>query len=177
MSSGDSAVEKPRRTTCLRCFRIEVGTAFGFSVDNFDGGPLETNRWVSLAHGGKNRKYLNQWNPSIFYQAHLKRAPMLVPLWSDLTGNRQLKALVLAILGATPLAARWLGVWRLGNPIDPSKNQGCKPLTRWLSGFPEKSPNFLFTTKIVFPKSLKFMNSGSELNFEAPIQSTKGLHE
>ena len=31
-----------------------------------------------------------------------------------------------------------------------------------LSGWPKKSPNFIFTTKMVFPKSLKFMNSGSE---------------
>ena len=34
--------------------------------------------------------------------------------------------------------------------------------THWLSGWPKKSPNFVFTTKMVFPKSLKFMNSGSE---------------
>ena len=27
----------------------------------------------------------------------------------------------------------------------------------------QKSPNFIFTTKMVFPKSLKFMNSGSQL--------------
>ena len=38
------------------------------------------------------------------------------------------------------------------------------PLTHWLSGWPKKSPNFFFTTKVVFPKSLKFMNSGNELN-------------
>ena len=30
----------------------------------------------------------------------------------------------------------------------------------WLSGWPKKSPNFICTTKMVFPKSLKFMNSG-----------------
>ena len=34
--------------------------------------------------------------------------------------------------------------------------------SHWLSGWPKKSPNFIFTTKLVFPKSLKFMNSGSE---------------
>ena len=32
-----------------------------------------------------------------------------------------------------------------------------------LSGWPKKSLNFIFTTKLVFPKSLKFMNSGSEI--------------
>ena len=31
-----------------------------------------------------------------------------------------------------------------------------------LSGWPTKSSNFIFTTKLVFPKSLKFMNSGSD---------------
>ena len=32
-----------------------------------------------------------------------------------------------------------------------------------LSGWPKKkSPNFIFTSKMVFPKCLKFMNSGSE---------------
>ena len=31
-----------------------------------------------------------------------------------------------------------------------------------LSGWPKKSPNFIFTTKMVFPKSLNCMNSGSE---------------
>ena len=30
--------------------------------------------------------------------------------------------------------------------------------THLLSGWPRKSPNFIFTTKMVFPKSLKFMN-------------------
>ena len=35
--------------------------------------------------------------------------------------------------------------------------------THWLSGWPKKSPNFIFATKMVIPKSLKFMNSGSEL--------------
>ena len=34
--------------------------------------------------------------------------------------------------------------------------------THLLSGWPKKSSNFIFTTKMVFPKSLKFMNSGSE---------------
>ena len=34
--------------------------------------------------------------------------------------------------------------------------------THFLSGWPKKSPNFLFTTTMVFPKSLKLMNSGSE---------------
>ena len=35
--------------------------------------------------------------------------------------------------------------------------------THWLSGWPKKSPNFFCTTKMVqTPKSLKFMNSGSE---------------
>ena len=36
------------------------------------------------------------------------------------------------------------------------------PRAHWLSGWPKKSPNFMFTTKTVFPESLKFMNSGSE---------------
>ena len=36
------------------------------------------------------------------------------------------------------------------------------PNAHWLSGWPKNSSNFTFTTKIVFPKSLKFMNSGSE---------------
>ena len=34
--------------------------------------------------------------------------------------------------------------------------------THWLSGWPKTNPNSTFTTKMVFPKSLKFMNSGSE---------------
>ena len=34
--------------------------------------------------------------------------------------------------------------------------------THLLSGWPKKSSNFIFTTQLVFPKSLKFMNSGSE---------------
>ena len=34
----------------------------------------------------------------------------------------------------------------------------------WLR-WPKKSPNFIFSTKMVFPKSLKFMNSGSELGW------------
>ena len=36
------------------------------------------------------------------------------------------------------------------------------PSSHWLSGWPKQSPSFIFTTKMVFPKSLKFMNSGSE---------------
>ena len=36
-------------------------------------------------------------------------------------------------------------------------------LAHCLSGWPKKGLNFKFTTKMVFPKSLKFMNSGSEL--------------
>ena len=36
-------------------------------------------------------------------------------------------------------------------------------VTHLLSGWPKKSSNFIFTTKMVFPKSLKFMNSGSEV--------------
>ena len=35
-------------------------------------------------------------------------------------------------------------------------------ISHWLSGWPKKSPNFAFTTKMVFPKSLKFVNSGSK---------------
>ena len=35
-------------------------------------------------------------------------------------------------------------------------------ITHCLSGWPKKNLNFKFTTKMVFPKSLKFMNSGSE---------------
>ena len=31
-----------------------------------------------------------------------------------------------------------------------------------LSGWPKKSPNFIFITKMVFPQGLKFINSGSE---------------
>ena len=36
------------------------------------------------------------------------------------------------------------------------------PYPNRLSGWPRKSSNFIFTTKMVFPKSLKFMNSGSD---------------
>ena len=35
-------------------------------------------------------------------------------------------------------------------------------MSHWLSRWPKKSPNLIFTTKTVFPKSLEFMNSGSE---------------
>ena len=38
----------------------------------------------------------------------------------------------------------------------------CKRAGHLLSGWPKKSSNFIFITKMVFPKSLKFMNSGSE---------------
>ena len=34
--------------------------------------------------------------------------------------------------------------------------------SHWLSGWPQKSPNFFCTTKTVLPKSLRFMNSGTE---------------
>ena len=44
-----------------------------------------------------------------------------------------------------------------------------KERTHLLSGWPKKSPNFLFTTKMVFPKSLKFMKSGSERERGEPI--------
>ena len=44
----------------------------------------------------------------------------------------------------------------------PPKKHG-KPLSHLLSGWPKKSSNFRFTTKMVFPKSLKFMDSESEL--------------
>ena len=37
------------------------------------------------------------------------------------------------------------------------------PMAHLLSGWPKKSSNFIFTTKMVIPKSLKFMNSGSEM--------------
>ena len=43
-----------------------------------------------------------------------------------------------------------------------SSSHGPGPTSHWLSGWPQKSPNFIFTTKMIFPKSLKFMNSGSE---------------
>ena len=36
------------------------------------------------------------------------------------------------------------------------------PEPHLLSGWPKKSQNFIFATKMVFPKSLKFLNSGSE---------------
>ena len=45
--------------------------------------------------------------------------------------------------------------------------------THWLSGWPKKSPNFIFTTKMVFPKSLKFMSSGSQESSEAFSQSSR----
>ena len=41
-------------------------------------------------------------------------------------------------------------------------------LTHLLSGWPKNSSNFIFTTKMVFPKSLKIMNSGSELITKGP---------
>ena len=52
-----------------------------------------------------------------------------------------------------------------------------KRIAHWLSGWPKKSPNFVFTTKMVFPKSLKFMNSGSQIatgrtSHGAPTSST-----
>ena len=37
-----------------------------------------------------------------------------------------------------------------------------KRRAHWLSGWPHKCKNFIFTANMVFPKSLKFMNSGSE---------------
>ena len=35
-------------------------------------------------------------------------------------------------------------------------------VTQLLSGWPQKSSSFIFTTKMIFPKTLKFMNSGSQ---------------
>ena len=55
--------------------------------------------------------------------------------------------------------------WVEGEPI--RKNKGYQTphriVAHWLSGWPKKSPNFIFATKMVIPKSLKFMNSGSEV--------------
>ena len=57
----------------------------------------------------------------------------------------------------------------------PSTDGLCQPmalenqrkgLPHWLSGWPKKRKNLIFTTKMVFPKSLKLMNSGSELQHE-----------
>ena len=49
---------------------------------------------------------------------------------------------------------------------------GVDSISHWLSGWPKKSPNFLFTTKMVLPKSLKSMNSGSEI-WGAPANMEK----
>ena len=46
--------------------------------------------------------------------------------------------------------------------VERYKGVGLTITTHLLSGWPKKSPNFIFATKMVFPKSLKFMNSGSE---------------
>ena len=48
-------------------------------------------------------------------------------------------------------------------PLSGSQHSKASTLTHLPSGGPKKSPNFIFTTKMVFPKSLKFMNSGGEL--------------
>ena len=45
--------------------------------------------------------------------------------------------------------------------LTTKRKSGVTPTHR-LSGWPEKSSNFIVTTKMVFPKSLKFLNSGSE---------------
>ena len=54
-----------------------------------------------------------------------------------------------------------------GNPYKPPlvmSFQGTpKLIPHWLSGWPKKYPHFIFTTRMVFPKSLKFMSSGSEI--------------
>ena len=55
----------------------------------------------------------------------------------------------------------WLPVARLWAAAEQGTFEKKKP-THWLSGRPEKSPSCIFTTNMVFPKSLKFMNSGSE---------------
>ena len=49
-------------------------------------------------------------------------------------------------------------------------------IPRWLSGWPKKSSNSIVPTNMVFPKSLKFMNSGSEIPpfFLAPRQKHLG---
>ena len=47
--------------------------------------------------------------------------------------------------------------------------------THWLSGWPKKGPNFLFTTKIVFQKSLQFINSGSEHTKDTLISPWNGI--
>ena len=51
----------------------------------------------------------------------------------------------------------WGGTWKIHS------------LTHLLSGWPKKPPNLIFTTEMGFPKSLKLMNSGSELLKGAPV--------
>ena len=41
------------------------------------------------------------------------------------------------------------------------RGQSSPSISHWLR-WPQKSPNFLFATKMVFPKSVEFMNSGTQ---------------
>ena len=63
----------------------------------------------------------------------------------------------------------------LGLPLDAGFSETALICidTHWLSGWPKKSPNFVFTTEMVFPKSLKFMNSGSQDDIRIHPGSTK----
>ena len=59
-------------------------------------------------------------------------------------------------------------------PARRKPNKATECLSHLLSGWPKKSSNFIFTTKVVFPKKfIKFMNSGSELFGPARKRSPK----
>ena len=73
-------------------------------------------------------------------------------------------------LGAASEAVLWAGLAELrsfdpGNPVGSDPKWWLFTVSHLLSGWPIKSYNFILTTKMVFPKSLKFMNSGSEVPF------------
>ena len=52
-----------------------------------------------------------------------------------------------------------------------------RPIPLLLSGWPRKSSNFIYTTKLVFPKSLKFMNSGSEIPLASWVKKASPRQE
>ena len=66
-------------------------------------------------------------------------------------------------------------------PYQPSSNRDGRtwlmtPITHLPSGWPKKSPNFIFTTKMVFTKSLKSRNSGSETKGQKQTPATQRSH-
>ena len=145
--------------------------------------------WFSAGNEGMSHNY--QPSPMVSYQGipsrsaqifrifstHLPSRPALTlgvatDLWKPkrerltrcTSGLSRFAALPADLPFFSSLPIKWTGLQTV-HELVVSQQNGPNPKSdsHFLSGWPNKSPNFLFTTKMVFPKSLKFMNSGSEL--------------